>query len=229
MSLVSFFFQMKYFIILICLFQWASCSVESDKSICAGKRNTTSEPVIKFCDEVGGTLLHRCCRGTDNKTFLAIDLMEANLTTVPDFFNIENLDLHIIDLRDNPNLTISLNGDEFANLTSLNELLLPDHAECPGGSKAWGNISGTTEPEGYDCLDPIDICSNATDLCVEDNSVCSLNGPNHYQCLCTTGYHGYKCLRYGAFPTWPFVGSSVGITIVISVILFWTQRRNVKK
>jgi hypothetical protein len=219
---------MKYFILFICLFLLVDCFEIDDKSICWGK-NVTSEPVIKFCYQVGGDLLYRCCRADDNATFLAIDLMEANLTTVPDFANLENLQLSVIDLRENPELKISSSGDELLALKYLIELLVPKEVQCPGGSKVWANITETTAPEGYDCMNQIDICINSTDLCVADESVCSSNGPRHYECLCKSGYHGYKCLRYGAFPSAIFFGSTGGATIALSIFLFWTQRRHVKK
>jgi hypothetical protein len=219
---------MKYFILLIGLFQWGNCFEMDERSICWGK-NVTSEPVIQFCDEVGGTLLYRCCRGDDNATFLAVDLMDANLTTAPDFTYSENLNLSVIDLRNNPDLKLSSTGDEFLTLTYLNDLLVPIEVQCPGGLKVWETITKTTDPEGYYCKNQIDICSNSMNLCVEDETVCSGNGPNHFLCLCKSDYHGYKCLRYGAFPTWIFLGSTIGITFLLSIFLYWTQRRHVIK
>jgi len=203
-----------------------------DGSLCAGKI-ATSEFVLNFCANFGGTIKHRCCRSYDNETFVAVDLMDANLTEIPDFSEHENLNLSVIDFRSNDHL-VSFNDSDFLTLINLNELILPDTiGECPGGERVWEiirNITGNiTDPSGLLCQNQKSICSNLTDLCVEQNSLCSPNGPNHFLCLCKTGYHGYKCLRYGQFPSALFFGLTAGVTIAASIFLYLTQRRHVKK
>lgn len=231
---------MKYFLLFICLFLVSnfdnSFGIEEEDdfeegkhSICFGT-HTISEPVITYCEQIGGRILYRCCRADDNVTFVALDLMNSNLTTIPDLPFDENLKIVVLDLRNNSDLEISSQGYEFIGLTYLNELLLPKQVECPGGHKIWENIQNATNgPEGWNCTNQISFCVNSTDLCVPAGSMCSPYGPNHFQCVCQTDYHGYKCLRHGNFPLWEFLGPTLGVTILASIILYWTHRRNVIK
>jgi len=222
---------MMKIIVLSILVNFISSFESEDVSICAGKI-ATSPYVIEFCDWYGGTIKHRCCRLYDNDTFaatfIAIDLMDSNLTEVPDFSHTENLNLTVIDLRSNPDLEPSKEND-FLTLIYLNDLLLPEHVNCPGGLRVWERVDSVDDPKGIRCRNQTDICVNSTHLCDEESSLCAANGPNHFLCLCTSGYYGYKCLRYGTFPTAIFFGSTAGITIFASIFLYWKQRRHVKK
>jgi hypothetical protein len=215
-------------LVLYCIFiRLISGLQHANVSICVG-RNATSEFVINFCNDQNGTFKHRCCRSNDGTSFIAIDLMQSNFTTIPDFAQDENLILSVIDLRSNPQIIPSPDSD-FLAMTYLNDLILPDQMTCPGGLRVWEIINRTTDPSGTRCLNQKDICANATDVCDEKNSLCNSNGPNHFSCLCKDNYHGYKCLRYGIFPTAIFFGSAAGVTIVTSIFLYWTQRRHVVK
>lgn len=202
--------------------------VSAGVSICAG-RIATSEPVRRFCGEAGGTIVQRCCRANTNLTFLAIDLMDANLTEIFVFRRDKNLNLSVIDLRNNSLLQPSFHDDAFLTLKYLNELLLPPQVPCPGGPDSWEKINKTIDPPGSYCINQISVCVNNTDLCTETGSMCVSNGPFSYVCNCTTDYHGYKCLRHGTFPYGAFFGATLGVTVVASILLFWTQRRHVKK
>ena len=202
--------------------------VSAGVSICAGKK-AVSEPVHRFCNESRGTMVFRCCRATDNKTFSAIDLMDANLTEIFTFRNDSNLNLSVIDLRNNPQLKSSIHDNAFLTLKYLNELLLPPQVLCPGGPGSWEKINNTIDPPGHYCMNQISVCVNNTDLCTESGSTCVSNGPFSYVCNCTTDYHGYKCMRHGTFPFGAFFGATLGVTVVACVLLFWTQRRHVKK
>jgi hypothetical protein len=201
---------------------------ELEVSLCVGKI-ASSKLVRDFCDNFGGTILHRCCRSYDNVTFVAIDLMNANLTEIPDFSEHLSFNFSLIDLRLNDDL-VSLHDNDFLALTYLNDLVLPNTTiECPGGARIWEIIENITDPPGIRCQIQKSICTNLTDLCVERDSVCNPNGPNHFLCSCKPGYHGYKCLRYGQFPAALFFGLTAGVTIASSIFLYWTQRRHVKK
>ncbi|UJR10776.1 hypothetical protein I4U23_014963 [Adineta vaga] len=197
-----------------------------DGSLCAGK-NVTSEPVQKFCEEQGGSIIHRCCRANDNATFIAVDLTELNLTTVPDFSPYTNFNLTVIDFRLNPQLEPSEEND-FLTLTSLDDLILPEQFDCPGEYRVWNIIENITDPPGRRCRQQKLFCENSTDVCVEPSSYCSTNGPNHFLCLCDDAFHGYKCLRKGNFPLAAFFGTTGSVTFVASILLYWTQRRHVK-
>ncbi|CAF0922290.1 unnamed protein product [Adineta steineri] len=196
------------------------------QTLCSGN-NVTSKYVIEYCDQQGGYLIHRCCRGPDNETFIAVDLMDSNLTKIPDFTEHENFDLVVIDLRSNPELEPSHDND-FLALKDLDVLVLPNHFDCPGGQHVWKWINKTDDPIGNLCGHQKDFCSNSTDICTEPNSYCDTNGPTHFLCLCKTGYDGYKCLRKGKFPSGLFYGLSIGVTIVTSAVLYCTQRRHVR-
>ncbi len=95
--------------------------------------------VIDFCIWYGGKRKHRCCRVYDNDTFMAIDLMDSNSTEIPDFNQSQNLNLSVIDLRSNSDLEPS-NDNDFRTLTYLNDLLLPEHVNCPGGLRVWERV-----------------------------------------------------------------------------------------
>jgi hypothetical protein len=194
-------------------------------SLCVGK-NATSQPVIEYCANQTGEMLYRCCRKYDNKTFIAIDLTEANLTEIPNFAEHLHFNFTVIDLRLNDDI-VSSNVSAFIGLSDLDYLLLPDHIECPGGNGSWEIIDETTDPPGTLCQHQISICSSSPDLCTERGALCTGNGPTKFLCFCKPGYHGYKCLRYGNFPSGAFYGTTAGITVIASALLYWKQRRNV--
>ena len=213
---------------ILVLLVWINDVRSTDPPICAG-RNVTSQPVIDFCNaQENSTLILRCCFTGDFKSILAVDMVNLNLTQVPDFTQTSNLDARVIDLRENPQME-STSSSDFVTLTALKELYLPNHFDCPGGARVWEWINKTTDPLGNLCIQQTDFCTNATDTCTDPRSYCSVNGPNHFLCLCKSGYHGYKCLREGTFPAAAFLGSTIGVTVVASVLLYWTQRRHVRK
>lgn len=219
---------MKIFFIVFCVFLCCINGLELEEgSICAGKK-ATSKPVLDFCTPSIGEIKHRCCLGLDNTTFVAIDLTEANLTAIPDFTQHVNFNLSVIDLRTNPDLVISPEQD-FLTLINLNDLILPNTTECPGGNRTWETIEFIDDPPGIRCRTQKDVCANSTGASSRKGSLCSANGPDHCLCLCKSGYHDYKCLRYGKFPMAAFFGSTIAVTIAASAILYWTQRRHVKK
>lgn len=208
------------------LLNFVHCTQLEPGSLCAGKE-ATSEPVIDYCNSQNGSLILRCCFLHDKLSFVAIDLMDFNFTQVPDFTQIKNYNLSVIDLRSNPELEPSSDND-FLTLTYLDDLLLPENFSCPGGANVWAEMTQTTKPKGNRCMHQKNFCLNLTDKCVEKGSYCSTNGPNHFLCLCENGYYGYKCLRNGKFPAAGFFASTLSITVIASAILYWTQRRHVK-
>ncbi|CAF2046547.1 unnamed protein product [Rotaria magnacalcarata] len=214
-----------YSILCFVLIYIGSIQLETS-SLCAGK-NVTSQPVIDYCHSQHGYFIFRCCRSNDNVTFVAIDLMDHNYTQVPDFTQFTNLNLSVVDLRSNPELKPSKDND-FLTLTYLDQLFLPEHFSCPGEEKVWETVNHTADPIGNSCLGQKNFCINSTDKCSEKESTCNTNGPNHFLCLCKDGYHGYKCLRNGKFPTIAFFVSTITVTVLLSSFLYWTQRRHVK-
>jgi hypothetical protein len=198
------------------------------KSLCVG-RNASSKPVIDYCISQNGSLESRCCFALNSTNILAIDLTDMNLNKIPDLIEYMNLvTVNVIDLRLNPQLKSS-EKDDFIGMKSLDYLFLPEQFSCPGDKRAWQVINQTDDPIGIVCMHQRDFCTNSTDVCVQSTSYCVTNGPNHFLCLCKTGYYGYKCLRHGQFPIGIFFGSAVAITLVLSVFFYFTQRRHVKK
>ncbi|CAF1317607.1 unnamed protein product [Adineta ricciae] len=213
------------------LFLLGKFRIDAEISVCAGK-NATSSYVVNYCAEQGGEIKLRCCLSSENDTFIAIDSTDSDYTSVPDFFQDINFNLSVVDLRSNPELTPA-NKTDFLTLQYLNTLILPEQFDCPGGYDVWENITKTNTndslPVGNLCIGQKNYCSNAIDVCVQENSDCIPNGPNFFLCLCKINYHGYKCLRYGNFPSGIFFGTTACVTIVASALLYWTQRRHVKK
>ncbi|CAF3293343.1 unnamed protein product [Rotaria socialis] len=198
------------------------------ESLC-GDHNATSKSIIDYCISQNGSLKFRCCFLSNSSNILAIDLTEMKLNKVPDLKEFTDLtNLTMVDLRLNPQLESSTQ-DDFFGMLSLDYLYLPEQYPCPGEKHAWQSINQTIDPKGILCMYQKDVCINSTNFCVEPNSYCATNGPNHFFCLCKTGYYGYKCLRHGQFPMGKFFGISITTTIVLSIFFFWTQRRHVKK
>ena len=195
--------------------------------LCVG-RTATSASVLDYCLSHNGSIEHRCCFSSNSTQILAIDLTDLNLVRVPDFTASVNLrTLNLIDLRSNPQLKPSVNLD-FLALQSLDDLFLPDTFNCPGGQRTWQLIQNTSNPSGNRCLHQTDACSNRTSICPTSNSFCTPNGPTHFLCLCRTRYYGYKCLRYGTFPSAIFFPSTLLLTLAFTLFVYWTQRRHVK-
>jgi hypothetical protein len=201
--------------------------IKSDPPLCAG-RDALSQPVIDFCHENNGTLRLRCCFTSDLSKVLAVDMLDLDLTIVPNFTQYANLLANVIDLRSNAKLSPSADTD-FIALTTLDTLLLPEQFDCPGGAEVWTTIDRTTDPIGNRCQQQRDFCLKKTGVCVEPRSHCEVNGPNHFLCLCQGAYSGYKCLRHGDFPVPIFLGTTAGVTLIVSVFVYWTQRRHVRK
>jgi len=79
-------------------------------------------------------------------TYVAIDLMDSNLTEVPDFNQSQNLNLSVVDLGSNPDLQPS-NDNDFLTLRYLNDFLLPEHVNCPGGLRVWETVESVDDPK----------------------------------------------------------------------------------
>lgn len=206
-------------------------SVASDSpsaSLCAA-HNATSQTVVDFCRERGGSLQARCCYAPTARNILAIDLTTLDLSRVPALHeDADLLNVTLIDLRSNAQLKAAASGD-FVGLRRLESLYLPPQFVCPGGRRVWQVINQTSDPPGFVCLQQNDLCAEATAVCPQPNSECVANGPNRFLCLCKTGFYGYKCFRHGQFPYVAFGCISVAITAVLSAFFYVTHRRNVKR
>ncbi|NXT59503.1 ARAID factor, partial [Pluvianellus socialis] len=130
------------------------------------------------------------------------------------------------DLTENP-LTALPNGS-FLGFTLLQCLVVPLALECPGGSSAWEHdgITGSSRL----CQGQRNPCNGSRELAwpCPENAACVPDGPGLVQCLCHSPFHGYKCLRQGAFPVLLFCGILGAVTVSLSLLLWGTQRRKAK-
>ncbi|NXU57484.1 ARAID factor, partial [Turnix velox] len=161
----------------------------------------------------------------------------------------------VLDLTENP--LSDLPSDTFLGFTLLQQLMVPQSLQCPGGREAWQEerihgshrlcqgqenpCNGSTGPgmeelggavgQGVtpDPFDPVTPLQFVSPvlLCPE-NAACAPAGPGLTQCLCHSPFHGYKCLREGTFPILLFCGALGTLTLALSLLLWGTQRRKAK-
>ncbi|XP_034554879.1 all-trans retinoic acid-induced differentiation factor isoform X2 [Notolabrus celidotus] len=154
----------------------------------------------------------------------SLDLSNCSLTQVEDLQNASKA--LIIDLSLNPMVNIS--DAVFQGFIQLNQLILPPVISCPGGNASWEKVEAK---EGNRvCEGQRDLCNQTGQLSIEcpENSLCGPNGPGFFECSCADKYHGYKCLREGEFPSLQVFVPLGASTVVLSLVLWVTQRRKVK-
>uniref|UniRef100_A0ABM5F861 All-trans retinoic acid-induced differentiation factor isoform X2 n=1 Tax=Pogona vitticeps TaxID=103695 RepID=A0ABM5F861_9SAUR len=196
---------------------------------CAGPAPEGSA-VAAFCgNRTGAELRGRCCvdGATEQEAVVVVglDLGNCSLTTLCSGFQ-EARTAVIIDLTGNP--LRDLPEDAFRGFTQLQTLALPQHLDCPGGSKGWENMR--VQGSSRSCQGQRNPCNGSAGLvwlCPEA-SLCTPDGPGLFQCLCMSPYHGYKCLRQGSFPYLLFLGTLGAATAILSILLWVTQRRKAK-
>lgn len=175
------------------------------------------------CSE-NSTPFGRCCIViSGNKTIITeIDLSNCNLKTIDGI------------LANQPNLTtIRLQGnklksvkkEDFFHTTNIDLLVLQPNLECPGGPNAWMSYGPDNETETTQCVGEIHTCQLPNVTCPNDNSMCEHVGPNMMECVCIDGYHGYKCLRMGKFPTTVYAIGLAVCTVVLSAVLWLTENQ----
>ncbi|XP_067677231.1 all-trans retinoic acid-induced differentiation factor-like [Haliotis asinina] len=201
------------------------CS-ETQNNVCSKTCSTSMKNsyVYNFCHEQNLQLQGRCCVNvTGSQQILGLDLQSCGLSQLTGLFT-HGASLQVLLLQDNPLMNIT--STDFEGLLELKYLTLPLDSDCPGGMDAW-EVTNTTANETL-CLQELDFCLVHNVSC-PSNSYCSNTGPGLSECLCLPGYHGYKCLRKGTFPTTVFTAGMVGSTLFVAGLLWFTQRRNVKK
>ncbi|NWR79680.1 ARAID factor, partial [Centropus unirufus] len=154
-----------------------------------------------------------------------LDLSNCSLHSLPPGLE-EAVAAIVLDLTENP-LT-ALPDDSFRGFTRLQRLALPLNLDCPGGSSAWEEV--TTPGSSRLCQDQQNPCNSSRELAwpCPENSACVPDGPGAVRCLCRSPFHGYKCLREGAFPTFLFCGILGTVTLCLALLLWGTQRRKAK-
>ncbi|XP_056150673.1 all-trans retinoic acid-induced differentiation factor [Lampris incognitus] len=224
-------FQLKPAAVLLFghLFFYTSCRL-TELQICDLCNGTvlSGTAVALRCASSAGRIGGRCCLQNDNATsaeyVIGLDLSNCSLSHVEDLQGASTA--LVIDLSLNPITNIS--DSVFQGFIELNYLILPVNLACPGGNTSWEK----EEIRGGERL-----CQNQRSLCNQtgqmsmncpENSLCAPFGPGFFECSCAENYHGYKCLREGEFPAIQVFGPLGASTVLISVLLWVTQRRKAK-
>ncbi|XP_033504027.1 all-trans retinoic acid-induced differentiation factor isoform X2 [Epinephelus lanceolatus] len=157
-----------------------------------------------FCSSSAGRIDGRCCLRISNtgdpEHIIGLDLSNCSLT-------------HMEDLQ----------GASTALI-----MILPQDIFCPGGNTSWEKVE--VKDGNRLCEGQRNMCNQTGQLSLTcpENSLCGPYGPGFFECSCVDSYHGYKCLREGEFPALQVFGPLGASTVVISVLLWVTQRRKAK-
>lgn len=224
--------QRKPALLVLIFYSCIYCSYQHTElqvcSLCSGTV-LDSSAVGRFCSTSAGRIDGRCCMKSDSNSsdpehITGLDLSNCSLT------HVENLQgastASIIDLSLNSHSNIS--DSVFEGFIQLNHLILPEDMFCPGGNKSWERVEmkeGSRVCEGQK-----NMCNQTGQLSIDcpESSLCIPYGPGAFQCICADNHHGYKCLRQGAFPALQVFAPLGASTVVISLLLWITQRRKVK-
>ncbi|KAI3364341.1 hypothetical protein L3Q82_011141 [Scortum barcoo] len=194
---------------------------------CSGPVLNGSE-VGRFCVSSAGRIDGRCCLRNDNTSdperIIGLDLSNCSLTHVEDLQGASAT--LIIDLSLNPLANVS--DAAFQGFSELNYMILPQDIGCPGGNTSWEKVA--VKDGNRLCEGQKDLCNQTGQLSMNcpENSLCAPYGPGFFECSCADNHHGYKCLREGEFPTLQVFGPLGASTVVISFLLWVTQRRKAK-
>lgn len=189
-------------------------------------RNCSNTLAIN-CSSLGAVESGRCCYTDQTLTessVVGLDLSSCHITSIQNMFQSFNK-LKILYLQNN---SIQIPKVEaFLGLIHLQVLKLPPKLDCPGGNKLWNSTEHTSD--AVICTGELSTCTVYNVSCPNANSYCVDVGPQVTECLCKSGFHGYKCSRQGTFPSLVFVLSLGVSTVLISGFLWMTQRRKAKK
>lgn len=154
----------------------------------------------------------------------SLDLSNCSLTHVGDLRGVSTA--VVVDLSLNPIANIS--DATFQGFVDLNYTILPPDLPCPGGNTSWEIVE--LKWGNRLCRGQKDLCNQTGGMSIDcpANSLCAPYGPGFFQCSCAGNHHGYKCLREGEFPALQVFGPLGASTVVISFLLWFTQRRHVK-
>ncbi|XP_074541743.1 all-trans retinoic acid-induced differentiation factor [Halichoeres trimaculatus] len=212
-------------IINLCFYESCQQTVPQVCELCSGSvRNVSAAG--QFCASAG-PIRGRCCFTNDTfgpERIIGLDLSNCSLTHVEDLE--EASKAVIVDLSLNP--IVNMSDAVFQGFIELKYLILPEQISCPGGNTSWEKEE--VEEGNRVCESQRDMCNQTGQLSIEcpENSLCGPYGPGFFECSCADNYHGYKCLREGEFPALKVFGPLVASTVVLSVLLWVTQRRKVK-
>ncbi|KAM9703970.1 all-trans retinoic acid-induced differentiation factor isoform 1-T1 [Menidia menidia] len=196
-------------------------------TLCAGT-TLNSTPVGRFCSSSAGRIDGRCCLRNnsteDPEDVIGLDLSNCSLSHVDDLQGAYTV--LMIDLSFNPIVNIS--DTAFQGFRDLNYMILPQDIVCPGGNASWQKVE-VTEGKRL-CEGQKNMCNQSRQLSINcpENSLCAPFGPGLVECSCAENYHGYKCMREGDFPAIQVFGPLAASTVVISILLWVTERRKAK-
>ncbi|XP_074845185.1 all-trans retinoic acid-induced differentiation factor [Carettochelys insculpta] len=189
-------------------------------------RNGSS--VAQYCRSHPALVLQgRCCLRGDVEQGLieGLDLGNCSSPLLCAGFQAARRAL-LIDLTETPLENIP--NATFRGFTRLQSISLPLALECPGGSVAWASV--TTQGHSRTCRGQRNPCNSSGELAwlCPETSLCAPDGPGLFQCLCSGGHRGYKCLREGTFPLLLFYGTLGAVTTSLALLAWGTQRRKAK-
>ncbi|XP_071394085.1 all-trans retinoic acid-induced differentiation factor [Centroberyx affinis] len=184
--------------------------------------------VGQFCTSSAGRTDGRCCLRNDNTStpeyIIGLDLSNCSLAHVEDLQGASTA--LMIDLSLNPIVTI--NDSVFQGFIELDYMILPPNVLCPGGNASWEKVE--VKEGNRLCQGQRNVCNQTGQMSLNcpENSLCAPYGPGFFECSCADNYHGYKCLREGGFPAVQVFGPLGASTVLISILLWVTQRRKAK-
>lgn len=195
--------------------------------MCPGSVQNDSA-VGQFCSESAGRIDGRCCWRNDNTSdpehIIGLDLSNCSLTHVDDLQ--EASTVVRIDLSLNP--IVNMSDTAFQGFSKLNYMILPPDIACPGGNTSWEKVE--VKDGNRLCEGQKNMCNQTGHMSIDcpENSLCAPYGPGFFECGCADHHHGYKCLREGQFPALQVFGPLAASTVVLSFLLWVTQRRKAK-
>ncbi|KAF7669177.1 hypothetical protein LDENG_00240890 [Lucifuga dentata] len=184
--------------------------------------------VGQFCNETAGRIDGRCCWRNDNTSdhehIIGLDLSNCSLTWVEDLSGASTA--LMIDLSLNP--IVKMTNSVFLGFTELNYMILPQSITCPGGKSSWEKV--VVQKGNCLCEGQKNMCNQTGQLSLNcpENSICAPYGPGFFECNCAGNHHGYKCLREGKFPVFQVFGPLWASTVLMSILLWVTQRHKAK-
>ncbi|XP_029903817.1 all-trans retinoic acid-induced differentiation factor [Myripristis murdjan] len=196
-------------------------------NLCSG---TVSDRTVvgRFCTSSAGRTEGRCCLRNDNTSnpeyIIGLDLSNCSLTCVEGLQDASTALMIDLSLNSIANISDSV----FEGFIDLNYLVLPPNLPCPGGNSSWEKAE--VHEGNRVCQVQRNICNQTGQMSFNcpENSLCAPYGPGFFECSCADNYHGYKCLREGEFPALLVFGPLGASTVLISILLWVTQRRKAK-
>ncbi|XP_054617116.1 all-trans retinoic acid-induced differentiation factor [Dunckerocampus dactyliophorus] len=214
------------FIIYLCF-----CTTQNLKElqVCSRCSGTVLDgsAVGLFCSSSAGRIAGRCCMGnktSDHERIIGLDLSNCSLNHVE--YLQEASTALLIDLS--RNTLVNISDLAFQGFTELNYLILPADIACPGGNSSWEKVE--LKEGNWLCEGQKNMCNQTGQMSVHcpEFSQCGPFGPGFFECSCADNYYGYKCLRQGEFPGFQVFGAIGASTLVLSLLLWVTQRRKAK-